>query len=373
MKMNKDRSYQSILILAFLATIFGSCGPANRLNDNSGQASNGVTFSENTTDTTTWLKPSHGIRSILEDGKGNLWFSNREFICMFDGSGITYFSEEDGFTGRGSDIHEDSHGVIWIETSIGDSLFGASSFDGMNFTFHPFPYGVSDKQWNSLENDLWFSKPLTSSGKWNGPPGVYRYRDGKFDFLEFPVQRSDNDHNKYWATSKAIQGKDGTLWFGTIEVVIGFKDGEFTLIDRKKMGRVDDPMPVGIRGLFEDTKGNLWMADNGSGLFVYDGEIVYNFTKRHHLGKNDRDGNTLHRAFSIAEDDDGNMWFGTVYSGIWRFNTTTNEISNYGKELGVASEYIPIIYKTKQGDLLFAGERPAAVYKFNGNSFDRVY
>ena len=87
--------------------------------------------------------------------------------------------------------------------------------------------------------------------------------------------------------------------------------------------------------------------------------------------KGDRDGNTLHRAFSIAEDNEGNMWFGTVYSGVWRYDGTS--FTNYTERHGMISDNIWTIYKTKKGDLLFAGESPGAVYKFNGESFDRIY
>jgi hypothetical protein len=67
------------------------------------------------------------------------------------------------------------------------------------------------------------------------------------------------------------------------------------------------------------------------------------------------------------------MWFGTVYSGIWQYNTQTKVFTNYTKDDGVKSDNIWTIYKTKKGELLFAGESPAAVYKFNGKGFDRVH
>jgi ligand-binding sensor domain-containing protein len=139
------------------------------------------------------------------------------------------------------------------------------------------------------------------------------------------------------------------------------------------MGRKNDPIQVGIRGIYEDSKGNLWMADNGKGLLVYDGDAVMNFTKLHQLDKGDSDGNTLHRAFSVAEDDEGNMWFGTVYSGIWRYNPATEKLTNYSKNEGFSSQSIWTIYKTKNGKLLFAAENPGAVYKFNGTTFDRIF
>jgi hypothetical protein len=67
------------------------------------------------------------------------------------------------------------------------------------------------------------------------------------------------------------------------------------------------------------------------------------------------------------------MWFGTVYSGIWMYNPKTDKFKNYTKDDGVKSDNIWTIYSTKKGELLFAGESPAAVYKFNGKTFDRKF
>ncbi len=104
---------------------------------------------------------------------------------------------------------------------------------------------------------------------------------------------------------------------------------------------------------------------------MYNGDTTINFTKLHHLRQEDTDGNSLHRIFSIAEDDAGNMWFGTVYSGIWRYDGES--FTNFTKKDGVKSVGISTIYRTKQGELLFGGEDPGGVYKFNGNSFERIY
>ncbi|WP_421764924.1 ligand-binding sensor domain-containing protein [Ekhidna sp.] len=363
-----NRLNQIVVFQIILVSYAISCGKVKSENTHDTQS-----LFAHKLDSTKWIKPSHGIREILEDRNGNLWFSNREFVCRFDGSEFTYFDSNNGFNGIGTNMHEDAIGNIWIETNIGDSLYGVSIYDGSKFIFQAYPSNKQSKAVDVSEKDIWFSKPIKSTSKWSDPPGSFRYQNGEFDLLEFPVPIADDYENKYWATSKTIRGKDGTLWFGTIEAVIGYKEGNFTIIDRNKMGRIDDPVPVGIRGIFVDEEGKLWMADNGSGIYVFDGDSVTNFTRQHRLGKNKKKGNTLHRAFSIAEDNNGNMWFGTVYSGIWRYHTASNEFTNYGIEDGVLSDCIWKIHKTKNGNLLFLGESPGAVYQFNGKSFDRVF
>jgi hypothetical protein len=136
---------------------------------------------------------------------------------------------------------------------------------------------------------------------------------------------------------------------------------------------------AGIRGIFEDSKHNLWMADNGAGIYVYNGDTVVHFTAIHKLRDEDTEGNSLHRAFSIAEDKDGNFWFGTVYSGIWRYEPSETDpigrgtFTNYDDEQGFPCQSVWTIYKTRSGELLFAAEDPGGVYRFNGKSFERAY
>ena len=74
-----------------------------------------------------------GVRSILEDSKGNYWFgSDHEGVCRFDGESLTYFTEEDGLSNNQvRTILEDRKGVIWFETGR-----GISSYDGERISAH---------------------------------------------------------------------------------------------------------------------------------------------------------------------------------------------------------------------------------------------
>ena len=89
-----------------------------------------------------------------------------------------------------------------------------------------------------------------------------------------------------------------------------------------------------------------------------------NFTTKHKLTKADTKGNSLERAFSIGEDAKGNIWVGTVESGVWRYDG--NAVKNFAKDDGLESNHIWTIYKSKQGELWFGGN---GVYRFNGANF----
>ncbi len=311
-------------------------------------------------DSTQWLKETRGIRDILEDENGNLWFSSPDYIAKFDGKTMYYFSESDGLSITGN-IHKDDNGRIWIENG-----FRAFKFDGKVF---------SEERIDSIKgsNGLWFQRGLNPTDTTIVKPGLYEINQENLSFHALPVKEDVNNKYLYFPTTKAFFGKDSTVWIGTMERVYGFKNNSFISIGRKEMGRQDDERQMGIRGIFVDSKGILWVADNGAGVFTYNDGVIENFTKKHQLDEGDVNGKTLHRAFSIAEDSEGNMWFGTVYSGIWMYNPKTDKFKNYSKDDGVMSDNFWTIYKTKNNELLFAGESPASVYSFNGKTFDRKY
>ena len=121
----------------------------------------------------------------------------------------------------------------------------------------------------------------------------------------------------------------------------------------------------------EDSKGNLWIGNNGIGVLKYDGKKVIDFTAQQKLKKEDTKGNSLERIFSIGEDTLGNIWFGTVEFGAWRYDG--HSVKNFTKEHGLESKFIWTIYKSKQGELWFGGADPSGVYRFKGNSFERIY
>jgi len=369
MKAMRSGAYKLILLLTILISLFSSCGNNSKSKFTDQDIIASTDSGETRIDTTLRLKYTTGIRSILEDSKGNIWFgSHGEGVCVFNGSSFSYFTEEDGLShNQVRTIQEDGNGIIWFECG-----FGISSYDGKQITTRTHKNYDSKHEWEKSANDLWFKGDEAHGySELEGHSGVYRNRGGEFTFLSFPVPHYKNDQGLFSVTTAAINGKNGTLWFGTYETAIGFDGESFTMIGRQEMGFQNEPRGISIRALYEDSNGNLWIGDNGNGVFLYNGDTTINFTKLHHLRQEDTEGNSLHRVFSIGEDDAGNMWFGTFQSGVWRYDGES--VTNFTEKDGLPSNHIGAIYRTKLGELLFGGEDPGGVYKFNGISFDRIY
>jgi hypothetical protein len=66
----------------------------------------------------------------------------------------------------------------------------------------------------------------------------------------------------------------GRVWLATYGAVFGFDGHELTVIDGSRMGLWKDGESPHVRCVFEDSKGRLWIGNNGVGVFVIDDERV---------------------------------------------------------------------------------------------------
>ncbi len=320
------------------------------------------------------------VRAILEDSKGNYWFGSwNEGVCRFDGERLTYFTMEDGLTDNQiRSIHEDNNGVIWFECGHGISRYDAG-------TVAPDTnrnYSAKD-DWQVTPGDVWFkSDESVGFNEREGSPGVYRYDGREISYLAFPLP-DNRESGSYSSITAIAKGSDRRIWFAMYGGVIGYDGQSFTIIDNKSLGLTEETGFLHVRYVFEDSKERLWIGNNGIGVFLRDGDSTINFTQAHGVGRRDHrtggsmepqpgdapDGAaTLHRVFSIGEDRDGNIWFGTVEQGAWRYDGKS--LRRFTEEDGLATKSVMCIYTDRRGDLWLGGH---GVYKFDGESFDRVY
>ena len=99
------------------------------------------------------LKYTTGVRSILEDSKGNIWFgSYNEGVCLLRNGEFQYFTTENGLSdNQVRSIYEDKNGIIWFECGE-----GLSTYDGQKITIYKERNYDSINKWKLTGSDLWF-------------------------------------------------------------------------------------------------------------------------------------------------------------------------------------------------------------------------
>jgi ligand-binding sensor domain-containing protein len=317
------------------------------------------------------IRYSTGITSIFEDSKGRFWFgSQKEGVSLYDGSEFIYYTVSDGLSdNQVRTIQEDQAGVMWFGTGN-----GITSFDGDEFEIHTgrqpvSPAITSSSTWHKEAGDLWFPGDGGMRKGLDGQ-GVYRYDGRSLSYLAFPLPHGVDEENPYLVTG-IVKRRDGTVWFGTYPGVFGYDGQSFTVLNDETVGIASGSERFHVRSIFEDSRGNLWIGNNGLGVLLYDGHSVSNFTEQHGLSIREKGpSGSLGRIFSIAEDADGNIWFGTRDNGAWRFDGKS--LTNFTIEDGLTSHMVSTIYRDKRGALWF-GMGDGSVLRFNGESFDRIF
>jgi len=114
-------------------------------------------------------------------------------------------------------------------------------------------------------------------------------------------------------------------------------------------------VPTGTARIFEqDRNGNIWIAAF-DGVFKYDGQSFTNIAG--HL--------TSYRFFSVLEDRQGNLWFGSMGAGAYKYDGKS--FQNFTSKEGLVNNEISCIYEDKAGNIWFGTNGGASCY--DGKSF----
>lgn len=239
-------------------------------------------------------------------------------------------------------IIQDRNGYMWFGTEGGVSKFNGSRF--INYTPDE---GLAQNHVRAIHEDkngnIWF-------GTDNG--GISRLT--KNSFRNFSARDGIG--------SKKIlciyEDESGALWFGTEEGGISvFKNNKFSTITTKEGLHSNT-----IRTIFRDSKGHLWFSSGvaGGGVCVKRNNEFSYFSEKDGLSD---------VVITIAEDNDGNIWFGTI-SGVIIYNR--NDFKTYSAKDGLTDKAVISLYCDKN-NIMWIGTNLAGLYKFEEGRFEKCH
>lgn len=352
-----------ILLLCFLGFI--SCS-GNLIASKESCTQNTKVESEDT------LLFKSGIRAILHDRKGNYWIgSDNEGVCLYSLDSFRYFTVQDGLSSNQIlSIQEDETGVVWFETNK-----GVCYYDGNRVLKLQGDIGHSGiinesielKPWSTEYDDLWFS--AQNRGE------LLRIAKGTPSRVKSPIKIPFNANPINFDISCFSKSKKGGLWIGYYSGATFYNGKELRILNDSSMGYNGESMYMHVRSIFEDSKGRVWIGNNGIGVQLFIEDSVSHFSSELKLVKGSPFGTkspsgTLMHVFSITEDKHGNIWFGDRDTGVWRFDGT--EMQHFDLDTKLTTQHIWAIHEDRMGNLLFASA-DRGIYKFNGRSFDRFF
>jgi ligand-binding sensor domain-containing protein len=310
------------------------------------------------------LKFTSGIRVIFQDSKGNYWLgSHNEGVSYYDGKIFQYFNNSNGLLDNQiRSIEEDKNGTIWLGTAN-----GVNSYDGKKFTTYATQTNNPTLEWNKTSGDLWFN-----AGE---KDGVNRFDGKKMNYLIFPKLKNKNVDNSFGVTDLS-KDKNGNLWISTYAALFSY-DGKMTTIFEHEKLKLKANENLHIRSVLADSKGRIWIGNNGIGVLLMEHDKTIHFSEINGLiqKNSSKNGNlsptgTMEHVFAIEEDSEGNIWFGDRDTGAWKYDG--KNVINYTINNKLSTPMIWSIYKDNSNNLLF-GMAEGGVYKFNGKSFDKTF
>jgi ligand-binding sensor domain-containing protein len=176
--------------------------------------------------------------------------------------------------------------------------------------------------------------------------------------------------------TKCLQDKLGYIWIGTENGLVRY-DGYVKKVYKLETGKPQNLTSLNIQELFEDSKGNIWVGTFYDGVFRYNRDTDL-FTQ-YKAEKGQKNGLATNDVHSIREDGAGNLYFYTYdhtknIGFLNQFNPATNRFRKFGPDEKGADriprfDTFPNWFKDKSGNLWIAGKNGLYSYSTSDNRF----
>ena len=328
------------------------------------------------------------MQSFFQDSKGYLWIPTESGLNRFDGYNFkVYLNRPDDSTSINSSsasvVFEDSSGKVWVGTN-----YGLNQYDFVLDCFNPIKVSVGNTNISFAVNViledsqkmLWL---ITSHGLVQFDPKTRKYNLYNHHF------RDDGTpyHSKY---NQAVFDAKGNLWIGTNDNAVlifdtqkkqfynireytginyQFPDSRVIVVHKNKTGQIifgtqraglivydestrsfqqagyssnpENLLDGGIYSIIADKRGIVWVGTEHNGLKIYD--LKKNqFSDANHLIDIP---NVSKAKFYCFEDNQGDMWFGIQYRGIYHKISSVKQFHSIGNSKNKTQELSHFIVK----------------------------
>lgn len=254
---------------------------------------------------------------------------------------------------------QDSKGNLWF----GTLEKGVAKYDGNKLTYLTKEDGLpSNRVTRVIEDD--------SSNLWFGTGGGISKFDGK-SFTNY----SEKDGLCSEMVSNLFIDSKGIFWIGTWGGVCKFDGIQFKIFPipyPKVETKINPDTKDWITSIAEDAEGNIWFGRDGYGASKFNGKSFVHFTTKEGLNSNN--------VQSIVPDNEGNIWIGTRVAekdnadtekqfGQGGLNKYDGEkFIHFPERKGLSENDVYEIYKDLSNDLWFS-TRSNGVYKLEKKEF----
>ena len=245
-------------------------------------------------------------------------------------------------------VFQDRDGAYWFGTN-GE---GVCRYDGKSLEFFSFKEGLAGTAIRGIAQDqdgaMWFA----TEG------GVSRFQNGAFTNY---TTRQGLSHNEVWYL---MIDRAGVVWVGTQGGACRFNGESFTPFPIPR-AQVENPesrfSPLLIWSIYEDADGAMWFGTDGEGVRKFDGKQFTTFTTK--------DGLAGNQVRCIISDRHGHIWIGAESGGLSRFDGKT--FQNFTSENGLSGDRVWTLLEDREGNL-WISTLGKGVTRYDGATFTRL-
>ena len=259
---------------------------------------------------------------LVSGSDGSVWLGFRNAVVKkWKNGSVSTFTPPENFTGRINQLYEDPRGTLWLAQQqwlarLRDGKFESVPLGDGGGTSLGVVYSV----FIDREDNVWVG--FQSSG-------LARLTTKQL----FTISAAEGLPNE--STRSVFEDSRGTLWIGTVNGLVGFKNGNTSThlnLDGSSIGAV--------RSIAEDADGNIWIGADQDLLVLRQGRL------RKLPG-----WNRASEIRVIYRDPRGHMWVGTNGEGLFEFANANSSARHYGTQDGLADDQVRAILSDRNGAL----------------------
>lgn len=309
------------------------------------------------------VSPGFGIRSLERNLDNELWIGTENNGLHIYNENLNFIRHIEYSVTRPNSISGNSiwallcarNGTMWIAPyKSGLNFYDKEYFKFKHINSDPFnPKSLSNKLVNCFTED-------DKGNLWIGTDG------GGIDYWD----RSSNTFDNYSLTNKTfpsdvvlsiLQTKDDELWAGTWTngiAILNTKTKKTSVLTSENSFLKSNI----IIDLLKDKKERIWIVNYFAGVQVYDPK-----TKTHQdiTLKSEIDGSIINSIYQIFEDNQGNIWVGTLNTGLFKITENGDEYStvHYHTKNSLSNSFINAIIQDHE-DNIWVGTQ-GGLHKYN--------
>ena len=292
------------------------------------------------------------INEIIGDEKGNIWIGT-------EGDGLFHYNrfqkKFDAFKLQLKEFEHTSNISTFQFLPEGDSMLWLGTKYGMA----KYDPTTNEFQFYDSENKplIYTIKKDESNTIWAGgfTSGLLRYNPLKDDFEKIEIDLPDED------VVEIIPIRKDSLWICTWAGGIHAYNPNS---GKLKEILVNDERLNRARTSLIDSKGNIWLGtDRGVFCIKPSGQVD-------HFSESDSENGKLtgNRIFDIAEDNNGDIWFGTN-TGLSKLDYSTAQTTLYYKQRGLPNDFIYSVLIAPNNDVWVSTNHGLSVLKNEEQAF----